>query len=176
MERGEVMVPTVAVLRGDGVGPEVVEAALSVLGACYPVRVKEALVGGAAIDATGDPLPAETLEICRQSQAVFLGAVGGPKWDKSPARPEAGLLRLRQGLGLFANLRPARYMGLATPLRDGLVRHANLLVVRDRAGGASFGEPRGTSPDGSESFDTWRQTVAQTERVAHVAFKEALRR
>lgn len=170
------MVPTVAVLRGDGIGPEVVEAALSVLGACHPVRVEEALIGGAAIDATGDPLPAETLETCRQSQAVFLGAVGGPKWDGGPVRAESGLLRLRQGLGLYANLRPARYMGLATPLRDGLVRHANLLVVRDLAGGVYFGQPRGTSADGSEAFDTWRQTVAQTERVAHVAFKEARRR
>jgi 3-isopropylmalate dehydrogenase len=170
------MVPTVAVLRGDGIGPEVVEAALSVLGACHPVRVKEALIGGAAIDACGDPLPNETLETCRESQAVFLGAVGGPKWDAAPARPEAGLLRLRQGLGLFANLRPARYMGLQTPLRDGLVRHANLLVVRDLAGGVYFGQPRGTNADGSEAFDTWRQSVAQTERVAHVAFKEARRR
>ena len=170
------MVPTVAVLRGDGVGPEVIEAALSVLGACYPVRVKEALIGGAAIDACSDPLPAETLETCRQSQAVLLGAVGGPKWESGPVRPESGLLRLRQGLGLYANLRPARYMGLAAPLRDGLVRHANVLVVRDLAGGVYFGEPRGTSADGSSAFDTWRQSVAQTERIAHVAFREARRR
>ena len=170
------MVPTVAVLRGDGVGPEVIDAALSVLGACFPVRVKDALIGGAAIDATGDPLPAETLEVCRQSQAALLGAVGGPKWETGSVRPESGLLRLRQGLGLYANLRPARYMGLVAPLRDGLVRHANVLVVRDLAGGVYFGEPRGTSTDGSEAFDTWRQSVAQTERIAHVAFREARRR
>jgi 3-isopropylmalate dehydrogenase len=170
------MVPTVAVLRGDGIGPEVVEAALSVLGACYPVRVNEGLIGGAAIDASLPPLPPETLQLCRDSQAVLLGAVGGPKWDGGPARPESGLLQLRQGLGLYANLRPARFMGLATPLRDGLVRHANILVVRDLAGGVYFGQPRGTSADGAEAFDTWRQTVVQTERVAHVAFREARRR
>jgi 3-isopropylmalate dehydrogenase len=170
------MVPTVAVLRGDGIGPEVDEAALSVLGSVYPVRVSEGLIGGAAIDKGLDPLPAETLELCRNSQAAFLGAVGGPKWDGAPTRPEAGLLGLRQGLGVYANLRPARFMGLPTPLRDGLVRHANILVVRDLAGGVYFGQPRGRSADGSEAFDTWRQTVAQTERVAHVAFREARRR
>ena len=170
------MVPTVAVLRGDGVGPEVIEAALSVLGAIHPVRIEEAPIGGAAIDAKGDPLPPETLALCRQSEAVLLGAVGGPKWESGAMRPEAGLLRLRQGLSLYANLRPARFMGLETPLRDGLVRHANLLIVRDLAGGVYFGEPRGTSADGSEAFDTWRQTVVQTERVAHVAFREARRR
>src|SRR5262249_56119173 len=110
----------------------------------------------------------------REGQAVLVGGVGGPKWDAGAVRPEAGLLRLRQGLGVYANLRPARYMGLETPLRDGLVRHANILVVRDLAGGVYFGEPRGKTE--TEAFDTWRQTVAQTERVAHVAFREALRR
>jgi 3-isopropylmalate dehydrogenase len=152
----------------------VIEAALSVLGACQPVKLKECLIGGTALDACGDPLPAETLDACRQSQAVLLGAVGGPKWDTAPVRPEAGLLRLRQGLGVYANLRPARYMGLETPLRDSLVRHANILVVRDLAGGVYFGEPRGKTE--TEAFDTWRQSVTQTERVAHVAFREARRR
>lgn len=168
------MVPTVAVLRGDGIGPEVIEAALSVLGACAPVRVKEALIGGAAIDATGDPLPAETLALCRESQAVLLGAVGGTRWEGGPVRPESGLLRLRQGLGVYANLRPARYMGLPTPLRDGLVRQANLLVVRDLAGGLYFGEPR--SNDGKTAINTMHQTAEGTARVAHVAFREARQR
>jgi 3-isopropylmalate dehydrogenase len=168
------MDPMVVVLRGDGIGPEVVEAALGVLGACLKVRVKEALIGGAAIDATGDPLPAETLAACKEGQAVLLGSVGGAKWDQGPVRAESGLLRLRQGLGLFANLRPASYMSLPTPLRDDLVRHANLLVVRDIAGGVYFGEPRGI--EGDSAFNTWRQTAAQTERVAHVAFREARRR
>jgi 3-isopropylmalate dehydrogenase len=168
------MLPTITVLRGDGVGPEVLESALSVLGACLPVKIKEALVGGAAIDATGDPLPPETLAACREGQAVLLGAVGGPKWEGGTVLPEQGLLRLRRELGLFANLRPARYLGLPTPLHEGLVRHADVLIVRDLLGGVYFGEPRGASAD--EAWNTWRQTKEQTVRVAHAAFREARRR
>ncbi len=168
------MLPTITVLRGDGVGPEVIESALSVLGACLPVKVREAKIGGAAIDATGDPLPPETLEACREGQAVLLGAVGGPQWEAGDVRPEAGLLRLRKELGLFANLRPAKYLGLPTPLHEGLVRHADVLVVRDLLGGVYFGEPRGSSHD--EAWNTWRQTREQTTRVAHAAFREARRR
>ena len=95
---------------------------------------------------------------------MLLGAVGGPRWDAARVRAEAGLLRLRQGLGLYANLRPARFMGLPTPLRDGLVRQANLLVVRDLAGGVYFGEPRGN--DGESAFNTWRQTDGQVRRAS----------
>jgi 3-isopropylmalate dehydrogenase len=168
------MVATLAVLRGDGIGPEVTEAALSVLGACLPFHVKEGKVGGAAIDAVGDPLPAETLELCRASDAVFLGAVGGPKWEGGTVRPEAGLLRLRKGLGLYANLRPARYIGLPTPLREGLARHADILVVRELSSGVYFGEPRGLSA--TEGFNTWRQTAEEVRRVSHVAFKAARKR
>ncbi len=167
------MAVTIAVLRGDGIGPEVIEAGLSVLGACVPVRVREGVIGGAAIDQTGDPLPRETLDLCRSSDAVLLGAVGGPRWEGA-VRAEDGLLRLRRGLGLFANLRPARYMGLPTPLRDGLVRHADILVVRDLAGGVYFGEPRGG--DEVEAFNTWRQTADQVRQVAHVAFRQARQR
>jgi 3-isopropylmalate dehydrogenase len=161
---------TVAVLRGDGIGPEVIESALSVLGACVPVRVKEGLVGGAAIDATGDPLPPETLQICRESDAVLLGAVGGPRWE-GPLRAEDGLLRLRRGLGLYANLRPARAMGLPTALRESVARQADIMVVRELAGGVYFGEPRGGTA--TEAFDTWRQTADEVRRVAHVAFQLA---
>ncbi len=168
------MLPTITVLRGDGVGPEVVEAALSVLGACLPVKVNEAKIGGEAIDATGDPLPPETLAACREGQAVLLGAVGGPQWEAGDVRPEEGLLRLRQSLGLFANLRPAKYLGLPTPLHEGLVRHADVLVVRDLLGGVYFGEPRGSNRD--EAWNTWRQTREQTARAAHAAFREARRR
>ncbi len=164
-------VPTVTVLRGDGIGPEVVEAALSVLGACLPVTVREALIGGIAIDACGDPLPPETLEACRKSDAVLLGAVGGPKWDGGSVRAEDGLLRLRKGLGLYANLRPARYMGLPTPLRESLASAADILVVRELAGGVYFGEPRGT--EGDVAFNTWRQSAQGVRRVAHVAFRAA---
>ncbi len=161
----------IAVLRGDGIGPEVIESALSVLGACVPVRVQEGLVGGAAIDATGDPLPPETLELCQHSGGVLLGAVGGPRWEGAPVRAEDGLLRLRQGLGLFANLRPARFMGLPTALREGLARQADIMVVRELSGGVYFGQPRGLTP--TEAFNTWRQTAAEVERVAHVAFRLA---
>jgi 3-isopropylmalate dehydrogenase len=167
------MTHTIAVLRGDGIGPEVTEAALSVLGACVPLKVHEGVVGGAAIDATGDPLPPATLETCLRSEAVLLGAVGGPRWE-GPVRAEAGLLRLRQSLGLFANLRPARFMGLPTPLREALARHADILVVRELSGGVYFGEPRGGND--TEAFNTWRQTAAQVRRVAHVAFRAARRR
>jgi 3-isopropylmalate dehydrogenase len=160
----------IAVLRGDGIGPEVVESALSVLGACVPVRVGEGLVGGAAIDATGDPLPPQTLDLCKRSGGVLLGAVGGPRWEGA-VRAEDGLLRLRQGLGLFANLRPARFMGLPTALRDGLARQADIMVVRELSGGVYFGEPRGLAP--AEAVNTWRQTAAEVERVAHVAFRLA---
>jgi 3-isopropylmalate dehydrogenase len=167
------MTHTIAVLRGDGIGPEVTEAALSVLGACVPLKVREAVIGGAAIDATGDPLPPSTLETCLRSEAVLLGAVGGPRWE-GPVRAEEGLLRLRQSLGLFANLRPARFMGLPTPLREALARHADILVVRELSGGVYFGEPRGGDDD--EAFNTWRQSAAQVRRVAHVAFRAARRR
>jgi 3-isopropylmalate dehydrogenase len=167
------MVATIAVLRGDGIGPEVVESALSVLGACVPVRVREGRIGGDAIEHAGDPLPAETLELCKASDAVLLGVVGGPEWEGA-LRAEDGLLRLRRGLGLYANLRPVRYMGLPTPLRDGLVRHADIMVVRDLAGGVYFSEPRGASA--GEAFNTWRHTAEEVRRVAHVAFRQARER
>jgi len=168
------MKPKVAVLPGDGIGPEVTAAALSVLQAVFPVEVREGLVGGIAIDKTGDPLPKATLELCASSQAVFLGAVGGTKWDGLPVRAEDGLLRLRRGLGLFANLRPARYLGLPTPLKEGLARHADLMVVRELAGGVYFGEPRSLTPD--VAVNTWRQTADEVRAVAHVAFRLARRR
>jgi 3-isopropylmalate dehydrogenase len=168
------MKPNVAVLPGDGVGPEVTAAALSVLQAVFPVEVREGLVGGIAIDETGDPLPKETLELCAGSQAVFLGAVGGAKWDGLPVRAEHGLLRLRRGLSLFANLRPARYLGLPTPLREGLARHADLLVVRELAGGVYFGEPRSLTAE--VAINTWRQTADEVRAVSHVAFRLARQR
>ena len=162
------MKPTIAVLPGDGVGPEVTRAALRVLEACIPFESKEGLVGGVAIDATGDPLPAETVALCKGSDAVFLGAVGGSKWEGAATRPEQGLLGLRRELGLFANLRPARYLGLPTPLREGLARHADLLVVRELSSGVYFGEPRSLSED--EAVNTWRLTAKEVRRVARIAF------
>jgi 3-isopropylmalate dehydrogenase len=168
------MKPKMALLPGDGIGPEVVRAAVRVLEACLPVETREAPIGGAGIDATGDPLPPDTLRLCRESDVVFLGAVGGPKWDAGPRRPEEGLLALRRGLDVYANLRPARYLGLPTPLKEGLARHADILVVRELSGGVYFGEPRWLKDD--EAVDTWRQTAAEVRRVAHVAFKLARRR
>jgi 3-isopropylmalate dehydrogenase len=168
------MSPTIAVLPGDGIGPEVTKAALSILRACMPVEVREGRIGGAAIDATGDPLPRETIELCAEADAVFLGAVGGPRWEGGPVRPEDGLLRLRRALGSYANLRPARYMGIPTPLRDGLARHADMLIVRELSGGVYFGEPRGASS--TDAFNTWRQSAEQVRAVAHVAFRQARRR
>jgi 3-isopropylmalate dehydrogenase len=163
----------IAVLRGDGIGPEVVEAALSVLVLCVPIQITEGRIGGDAIDAVGDPLPAETLDLCLRSDAVLLGAVGGPRWE-GPLRAEAGLLRLRRGLGLHSNLRPARNLGIETPLRAGLVRGADILVVRDLAGGVYYGEPRGISDEAA--FNTWRQTADEVRQTARVAFELARRR
>jgi len=164
----------VLLLPGDGIGPEVTRAALRVLEACLPFEAREGLIGGAAIDATGNPLPEETVALCRESDAVFLGAVGGPRWEKGEERPEQGLLGLRRALGVYANLRPARYLGLPTPLKEGLARHADILVVRELSSGVYFGEPRWEKPE--EAVDTWRQTAEEVRRVAHVAFKLARRR
>jgi 3-isopropylmalate dehydrogenase len=168
------MKPKIAVLPGDGIGPEVTKAALRVLEACLPFEAREGLIGGAAIDARGSALPEETVALCRESDAVFLGAVGGPRWEKGEERPEQGLLGLRRALGVYANLRPARYLGLPTPLKEGLARHADILVVRELSSGVYFGEPRWEKPE--EAVDTWRQTAEEVRRVAHVAFKLARRR
>ncbi|HVT58462.1 MAG TPA: 3-isopropylmalate dehydrogenase [Thermoanaerobaculia bacterium] len=166
--------PILAILPGDGIGPEVTEAALSVLGAVMPSavrRLRRGLIGGAAIDAAGEPLPRATLELCAGCDAVFLGAVGGPRWDGAPRRPEEGLLGLRRALGVYANLRPARDLGLPTPLRPELARGADLLVVRELQGGVYFGEPRGANAE--EAWNSWRQTAAEVRAVAKVAFSLA---
>jgi 3-isopropylmalate dehydrogenase len=141
-------------------------------------------VGGAAYDATGHPLPPKTLELCRRSEAVLFGAVGGPRWDgvQPPAlRPEVGaLLPLRKHLGLFANLRPARlYPALAgaSSLREDLTGGGlDILVVRELTGGIYFGEPKGRSDDGKEATDTCRYSAAEIERIARVGFEAARKR
>src|SRR5215468_5087155 len=142
----------VAVLPGDGIGPEVVAQATEVLAAVakkwgHVFVVREALIGGCAIDQTGSALPLETLELCRGADAVLLGAVGGPKWDdpKAKVRPEQGLLAIRQALGLFANLRPVRVhpaLAMTSPLRPSLVASVDVLFVRELTGGLYFGQPR----------------------------------
>ena len=178
----------IAVLPGDGVGPEVVAEGLKVLRtieAQYDVRftLEHGLVGGTAIDATGDPLPEATLQLCRESDAVLFGSVGGPKWDALPAdqRPERGLLRLRQSLDLFANLRPAKlYTALlgASSLRPEVVQGIDVLVVRELVSDIYFGEPRGIErlAEGERGFNTMSYTSAEIRRVARLAFELARQR
>ena len=166
----------VALLPGDGIGPEVVASAVEVLRALDGFEFSEHLVGGAAIDATGGALPGDTLEACRAADAVLLGAVGGPKWDTTdPAkpRPEQGLLGLREGLGLFANLRPVKpFPALldASPLKRDRIEGTDLLVVRELTGGIYFGRKH-REPD--RAVDECVYTRPEVERIARVAFRAA---
>lgn len=179
----------ITVLPGDGIGPEVIEQALEIIktvGRKYGIgfEIEEALLGGCAIDKTGEPLPQETLQKCLASDAVLLGAVGGPKWDTLPGsqRPEAGLLGIRSGLKLFANLRPAViYEALkdASPLRQDIVsKGIDIMVVRELTGGMYFGE-RGrtmTESNGQAAYDTEKYSVSEVERIARLAFEIAMKR
>jgi 3-isopropylmalate dehydrogenase len=166
----------IALLRGDGIGPEITEASLRVLEKLGDFETDEQLIGGAAIDATGEPLPQATLDASKQADAVLLGAVGGPKWDTTnpdAPRPEQGLLGLRKELGLFANLRPVRPVPAlydASPLRRDRIEGTNLIVIRELTGGIYFGE-RGRN--GDTAYDTCIYSVAEIERIARVAFKTA---
>jgi 3-isopropylmalate dehydrogenase len=169
----------IVTLPGDGIGPEIMTAAERVLERAGDFELDERLMGGASIDAHGTALTDEVLEACRSADAVLLAAVGGPKWDSTDPdapRPEQGLLGLRKGLGLFANLRPVRpYPALldASPLKRERVEGTDLLVVRELTGGIYFGE-RGRK-DG-EAFDTCVYSTAEVERIARVAFKLARRK
>ena len=164
-------VPRICVLGGDGIGPEVMAGARAVLDAIDEFSYEEHPIGGIAIDETGEPLPAATLEAARGSDAVLLGAVGGPKWDGGSVRPEQGLLGIRAGLGLFANLRPVRAIAAlesASPLRD--VSGTDLLVVRELTGGIYFGDKE----EGTErASDLCLYTRPEVERIARVAFGAA---
>lgn len=172
---------TIAVLPGDGIGPEVVAEAEKVLQAVgerygHQFVLEHGLVGGAAMDAVGVPLPEATITLCRASDAVLFGAVGDPKYDDPAAklRPEQALLGLRKGLELFANLRPVRvHPALAdtSPVRTDLVRGVDLVVVRELTGGIYFGQPR---VEGDErAVDTMVYTRSEVERIAHLAFRVA---
>lgn len=174
----------IAVIRGDGIGPEIATEGLRVLdriGELYDHKFEytDVAAGGAAIDQYGDPLPEASLDTCRKSDAVLLAAVGGPKWDDLPVekRPERGLLGLRSGLGLFANLRPAIiYHALrdACPLKDDIIGNAlDLLVVRELTGDVYFGEKGG---DDQRMYDIMNYSRPEVERIAHVAFQTARKR
>lgn len=183
------MSKTIAVLAGDGIGPEIIAQARRVLEIAssrfgLDLVFEEALVGGSAYDAKGHPLPQETLALCKRADAILFGAVGGPKWDtiQPPTlRPELGaLLPLRKELGLFANLRPARLypaLGSASALKPEVIGDGlDLLVVRELTGGIYFGEPKGRSDEGRRAVDTCVYTTAEVERIAHVGFESARKR
>jgi 3-isopropylmalate dehydrogenase len=169
----------IVTLPGDGIGPEVMAAARELLPALGEFELDERLVGGASIDAHGTALTDEVLDACRAADAVLLAAVGGPKWDTTdPAapRPEQGLLGLRKGLDLFANLRPVRPIAAlldASPLKRERIEGTDLLVVRELTGGIYFGD-RGL--DGDTAHDTCVYTVGEIERIARVAFRLARRK
>lgn len=172
-------VPRIVLLPGDGIGPEIVAAARRLLEALGEFEFSEHLMGGCSIDAHGTALTDEVLAACRAADAVLLGAVGGPKWDTTdPAapRPEQGLLGLRKGMGLYANLRPVRpspaLVG-ASPLRPDVIAGTDLLVVRELTGGIYFGD---SGRDGEVAHDTCEYSAAEVERIARVGFEAAQRR
>ncbi|WP_461829326.1 3-isopropylmalate dehydrogenase, partial [Aquifex sp.] len=178
----------IAVLKGDGIGPEIVEQALRVLdkiAEIYGVKFEyqEGLIGGIAIDRTGTPLPDETLELCKNSDAILLGAVGGPKWDDLPTdkRPEKGLLKIRKELDLYANLRPAKVWDsliASSPLKEEVVKGTDLIVIRELTSGIYYGEPRGIFKENGKRYaiNTMKYTEDEIRRVVRKAFEIAQKR
>ncbi|KGD63242.1 3-isopropylmalate dehydrogenase [Alcanivorax nanhaiticus] len=178
----------VLVLPGDGIGPEIVNEAVKVLNVAkekfgLEVELDEALVGGAAVDAEGDPLPESTLAKARAADAILFGSIGGPKWDaiERDKRPERGLLRLRSSLGLFANLRPAilfPQLAEASSLKPEVVSGLDILIVRELTGGIYFGQPRGIKEENGErvGFNTYVYSESEMRRIAKVAFELAMKR
>jgi 3-isopropylmalate dehydrogenase len=178
----------IAVLPGDGIGPEIVAQALKVLralaSAALRLEIREAPVGGAGYDASGDPLPEGTLRLAREADAILFGAVGGWQYDQlpRPKRPEQALLRLRKELGLFANLRPAIIypeLADASTLKPEVVSGMDILILRELTGDIYFGEPRGirsTSGGEREGFDTMRYAESEIQRIAHAGFRAARKR
>jgi 3-isopropylmalate dehydrogenase len=178
----------IAVLAGDGIGPEITEQAERIIAALASdglrLETEHAPVGGAGYDAAGDPLPEATLKLCEQSDAILFGAVGGPKYDSlpRPKRPEQGLLRLRKHFDLFANLRPATVfpeLAHASTLRPEIVAGLDILILRELTGDIYFGQPRGirTNEQGErEGFDTMRYSEGEIRRIAQLAFEAARKR
>jgi 3-isopropylmalate dehydrogenase len=177
-------VKKIAVVAGDGIGPEVVAEAIKVLRKTeelygYSFELEEGLFGGIAIDVKGTPLPQDTLEMCQRADAVLLGAVGGPKWDNNPKelRPETGLLGIRKALGLFSNIRPAVVFDClkdASTIKPEVLEGTDLIVVRELTGGIYFGEKfRRDGANGQEAVDTCVYSVSEVERIAKQAFEIA---
>ncbi|MDR2470195.1 MAG: 3-isopropylmalate dehydrogenase [Tannerella sp.] len=177
----------IAVLPGDGIGPEVIAQALKTVEAVckkynHQLTHREAPVGACAIDATGHPYPDETHALCLQSHAVLFGAIGAPKYDNDPAakvRPEQGLLAMRKQLGLYANIRPVTTFASLlhqSPLRPELIEGVDLLCIRELTGGMYFGRPQGRSEDGLTAYDTCIYTREEIERIIRLACQYALKR
>jgi len=174
----------IAVIKGDGIGPEIVNEAIKVLDAVaskegFNLEYNEYLLGGSAVDVFDNPCPDETIKGCLNSDAVLFGAIGGEKWDNLPKekRPETGLLKLRKSLGLFANIRPAIIFDElvdASTLKPEVIKGVDLEVVRELTGGIYFGEPREKNKD--VAFNTMIYTREEIERIAEVAFEEAMKR
>lgn len=176
----------IAVLPGDGVGPEIITEAKRVLEAAaqkynHTFTYSEGLIGAAAIEATGSPLPDETLTICENADAILFGAIGEPKYDNDPllkVRPEQGLLKLRKSLGLFANMRPISvYPSLfpKSPLKEELLKEVDFIVIRELTGGIYFGE-KGRKNNGASAYDICSYSKEEIKRVSHLAFKLAQKR
>lgn len=174
----------IAVLPGDGIGPEIISQALKVVKAiCYKYNheldYKTALIGGAAIDETGNPYPEPTHELCMNSDAVLFGAIGSPRYDNDPSakvRPEQGLLAMRQKLGLYANIRPVmtfKELIHKSPLRTELIDGADFICIRELTGGIYFGRPQGRSEDGNTAYDSCVYTKDEIERIVRLAYKYA---
>jgi 3-isopropylmalate dehydrogenase len=181
---GDQMKKTIVLLPGDGIGPEVTRAAAGVLRECahefsHQFDFQECLIGGAAIEAVGTPLPTETMNACRKADAVFLGAVGGPKWDSLPIgkRPESGLLELRRSMGLYVNVRPVKLLAPLrgiSPLKPDRLGDLDLEIVRELSGGIYFGQRGTVTENGLErAFDTESYTTTEIERIAAFAYCRA---
>lgn len=177
----------IAILPGDGIGPEITKQALEVTKVIcekygHQLTYEEGLVGACAIDTTGEPYPQETHKLCMQSDAVLFGAIGHPRFDNDPTakvRPEQGLLKMRKELGLYANIRPVNtFPSLIhkSPLRADLIDGADFMCIRELTGGMYFGRPQGRSEDGNTAYDTCVYTREEIERILHLAYKFAKQR
>jgi 3-isopropylmalate dehydrogenase len=177
----------IAVLPGDGIGPEIIDQAKKVVIAIgkkfnHQFNFKPGLVGAIAIDKTGSPLPAETLDLCKSSDAVLFGAIGDPKYDNNPAakvRPEQGLLAMRKELGLYANVRPVTtFPSLIdkSPLKKEIVQGVDIMMIRELTGGIYFGKPQGRSEDGNTAYDSCVYSRYEIERVVRLACEYAMKR